>query len=125
MLSPYRGSDESRQRDLEQQRAAEREQRVLPDFRSAAAAVPRFAIHRAIALDEITRGTFGTVKIAYWNGSAYVDSGQTVECGGYLLNSGQTILVDQAIFIVHLPDNTWEVLNGNCSIRDWLLDGES
>lgn len=90
----------------------------------------RVAIHRAITVDPITRDTPGTVKLVYYNGADYTsaDSGGgtdvTVECGGFALNTGESIAADTAGFIIHMLDNTWEWFGGNCAVRDWELADE-
>ncbi len=119
MSTPGKGRSSSRLWDVENRQAEQSERLAPPDCRVPAPFGSRGAVHRAVALAAITRGTFGEVAIYYWNGTAYVDSGKRVNAGGFLLNTGQSILVNQAIFVIHLPDNTWEVLTGNCAVKDW------
>ncbi len=94
---------------------------------------PRFrrsGRHRAIVTTEITHDTPGAAKIVYWNGTGYVaaldadDAEIIVDVMGYLLNTGETVEVDTAIFIQYLDDNTCELDAGNCAVRDWTLEGE-
>lgn len=129
MITPGRGYDNSRLAqleaivlDLQLRLTASRDARPFSNQRG---------IHRVVTIDAISRATPGTVKLVYWNGAAYAaaldasDVEITVECRGYMLQTGETVVADAAGFAQHLDDGTWEWLSGNCAARDWLLSGES
>ena len=131
MLTPGRGYSNSRLASLEEAVARLTARLPLPSGREAAGRHRRAGIHRGITVDAISHGAFGTVKLVYWDGTAYRSakdgSGNdiTVEAGGYSLNDTETIEADTAVWVHHLDDNTWEVFSGNCAVRDWTLADEA
>lgn len=125
MLQPGRGKDHSRLRNLERAQSLQNNRLIPPDSRPAAPLIPRYGIWRAICTSPITRASAGQVQLVYFNGTAYVSvEGDPKVCRGFMLNTDETIAAEQALWVVHLPDNTWEVFSGNCKVRDWLLSGE-
>lgn len=123
-MQPGRGKDHSRLRETERRQAAHQLRLQPPASRVAAQFNERVGIWRAVATATITRASPGEVMLVYHNGTGYMDSGKRKVCMGYSLNTDETIAADQALWVIHLGDNTWEVFNGNCKIRDWLLEGE-
>lgn len=130
MLTPGRGWDNSRLSDAEVR--GDRLARVK-DARHSRDAQPfsrRHGFHRGITVDEIAHGSFGTVKLVYWNGTGYTaakdadDADVTVEAGWYLGNADSPVPANTAVKVQHYDDNTWEIDNGWCAERDWELEEE-
>lgn len=129
-LTPGRGFDNSRLADTEAR--ADRLQPNLSPRHSRDAQPPprRNGRHRGITVDEIAHGSFGTVKLVYWNGTGYTVAKDadvediTIEAGWYLGNTTDPIPADTAVTVQFYYDNTWEIDNGWCAARDWDLQEE-
>lgn len=127
-MKPGSGYTSSRVRGVERQ--AEASDRNPPwQGRPARPLAPRNGHHRAIAVDQITQGAAGTVKLIYWTGTGWKvatdpadDSVIEVEATACWLNTGETIEIDTVVIIQHMDDGMFEIITAACDVFDWTLE---